>query len=158
MDIENEEFILFLTCAQKSGLRYMCIGGYAVNYYGFHRSTEDMDIWIAPTELNKECFFNTLFCMGYDKSETDFISKEDFTDYFMFTLGSRPHVIDVLTIVHKDLSFDEAEKKMEIHEIGNGISFRMVPYNYLKDMKIRAHRDKDLWDISQLEKLRIPGK
>ena len=30
----------------------------------------------------------------------------------------------------------------------------LVPYDFLKDMKIRAHRDKNLWDISQLEKLR----
>lgn len=30
----------------------------------------------------------------------------------------------------------------------------VVPYDYLKDMKQRSHRDKDLWDISQLEKLR----
>lgn len=52
MDIENEEFLLFLKCAKKNNLRYMCIGGYAVNYYGFHRATDDMDIWIAPTNEN----------------------------------------------------------------------------------------------------------
>ena len=30
----------------------------------------------------------------------------------------------------------------------------LVPYEFLKDMKLRSHRDKDLWDISQLEKIR----
>lgn len=49
MDIEHPEFILFLKCAQQNHLRYMCIGGYAVNYYGYHRVTEDMDIWIASS-------------------------------------------------------------------------------------------------------------
>jgi len=44
MDIENEEFLLFLKCAKQNDLRYMCIGGYAINYYGYHRVTEDLDI------------------------------------------------------------------------------------------------------------------
>lgn len=154
MDLENEDFILFLKCAQENNLRYMCIGGYAVNYYGYHRTTEDMDVWIAPTEKNKHCFLETLLSIGYTEGEIEFIREEDFSGYFMLSLGSRPHVIDILTIVHKDLSFDEAEKEMQIHDTGNGINFNMVPYDFLKDMKLRAHRDKDLWDISQLEKLR----
>ena len=58
MDIENKEFLSFLRCAGKNNLRYLCIGGYAVNYYGFHRATDDMDIWIAPTTQNKKHFLD----------------------------------------------------------------------------------------------------
>ena len=72
MDIENEEFLLFLQCAQQNRLRYLCIGGYAVNYYGYHRTTDDMDIWIAPTIENKECFLKTLRCMNYSDNEKPF--------------------------------------------------------------------------------------
>lgn len=154
MDIEHAEFLLFLKCARQNHLRYMCIGGYAVNYYGFHRVTEDMDIWIAPTEENKTCFINTLLCMGYSENELSDIKKEDFTTYFICTLGARPHVIDILTIVHKKVSFDDAEKEMVIHPISDTIQLNLVPYSFLKDIKIRSQREKDLWDISQLEKLR----
>lgn len=70
----------------------------------------------------------------------------------MLSFGSRPHVIDILTIVHKDLSFDEAEKEMQIHDTGSGVNFNMAPNPFLKDIKIRAPGDKDLRDISQLEK------
>lgn len=86
MDIEHPEFLLFLKCEGQNKLRYMCIGGYAVNYYGYHRMTEDMDIWVAPTEENKTCFFNTLLCMGYFETEFNNIKDEDFTTYFMCTL------------------------------------------------------------------------
>ena len=48
MDILNNEFLLFLDCAGKNNLRYLLIGGYAVNYYGYNRHTADMDIWVAP--------------------------------------------------------------------------------------------------------------
>gem|GEM_PF-2632566 len=30
----------------------------------------------------------------------------------------------------------------------------LVLYQFLKDMKLRSHRDNDLWDISQLKKTR----
>lgn len=154
MDIEHPEFLLFLKCAKKNSLRYLCIGGYAVNFYGYHRVTEDLDIWIAPTNENKVCFFNTLLCMEYSEEEMNGIRKEDFTDYFMLTLGVRPHVIDTLTIVHKNVSFDNAEKEMIIHPIGEGVEIKMVPYEFLKDIKLRSSRPKDLWDIARLEELR----
>ena len=154
MDIEHPEFLLFLNCAAQNNLRYMCIGGYAVNYYGFHRVTEDMDIWIAPTNDNKTCFFNTLLCMGYTENETGYIKDEDFTSYFMCTLGVRPHVIDVLTVVHKNISFDEAEKSMLVYVTDAGVNMNLVPYAFLKDIKLRSSRPKDLWDIARLEELR----
>lgn len=56
MDPENEDFILFLKCAQENDLRYMCIGGYAVNYYGYHRTPEDMDVWIAIPKKTRTVF------------------------------------------------------------------------------------------------------
>jgi hypothetical protein len=154
MDIEHPEFLLFLSCASKQDLRYMCIGGYAVNYYGYHRVTEDMDIWIAPSNKNKIAFLNTLHCMGYTESETDYIKDEDFSTYFMCTLGIRPHVIDVLTIVHKNISFDEAEKSRLIYVTESGVNMNLVPYEFLKDMKLRSSRQKDLWDVARLEELR----
>ena len=154
MDIEHPEFILFLKCAWENQLRYMCIGGYAVNYYGYHRITEDLDIWIAPTNYNKTAFLKTLHCMGYTESETDNIKNEDFTTYFKCTLGAMPNVIDVLTIVHKKISFAEAEKNNVMYVTESGLKMNMVPYDFLKDMKLRSTRPKDLWDIARLEELR----
>jgi hypothetical protein len=156
MDIEHPEFLSFLRCAQKNKLRYLCIGGYAVNYYGYHRMTEDLDIWIAPTNDNKNCFLNTMLCMGYTESELDDIKNEDFTTYFMCSLGARPNVIDVITIVHHKLNFDDAENNSSLHRLQDGIELRVVSYEFLKETKLLSRRPKDLWDISQLEKLRNP--
>ncbi|MGB8194612.1 MAG: hypothetical protein WCF67_21955 [Chitinophagaceae bacterium] len=154
MDIENEEFLLFLRCANQNNLRYLCIGGYAVNYYGYHRHTEDMDIWIAPTNENKLCFLNTLSCMGYSENELSAIKEEDFTTYFMCSLGNPPHVIDILTVVHKDVNFDTAEKNAIIHPISEQIQLKLIPYDLLKEVKLRSRRQKDLFDIARLEEIR----
>ena len=154
MDIENKEFVLFLKCAQENNLRYLIIGGYAFNYFGFYRYTEDMDVWIAPTNENKTCFLNTLKCMGYTDTELEIIKNEDFTDYFMCSLGAAPDIIDVLIIIHKNINCDAAEKQASRHEIGNGIRVNFIPYDFLKEVKLRSSRHKDLFDIARLEELR----
>lgn len=87
MDTEHPECLLFLKCAQQHSLRYMCIGGYAVNYYGYHRSTEDMYSWIVLTNEKKLALFDTLISL--------------------------------------------------------------VPYSYLRDMKLRSTCPRDLWDLAK---------
>ena len=92
--------------------------------------------------------------MGYSEDEIDDIKNEDFTTYFMCTLGARPNVIDVLTIVHHKINYDDAEKTMLEHKINDSIILKIVSYDFLKDIKLKSMRTKDLLDISQLENLR----
>lgn len=92
--------------------------------------------------------------MGYSESEFEDIKKEDFTSRFMCTLGARPNVIDVLTILHHLLDFDEAEKKMSLHQLNDDIEMRLVSYESLKETKLFSRRQKYYCDVTQLEKLR----
>ncbi len=158
MDLLNDEFLLFLKCAGQNNLRYMLIGGYAVNYYGYVRNTKDMDVWIAPYNENKLAFINTLLCMKYSADEVAFLHNEDFTQPFVGNIGSAENTIDILTVVHHTLSYDEAEKNKNTFEIQEGIFMQLVPYNFLMEMKLFARRDKDLWDIAKLEELRSNTK
>ena len=154
MDILNEEFLFFLRCAQNNGLRYLLIGGYAVNFYGYNRNTADMDIWLAPDKKNQAAFVETLLCMKYSEEEVSPLKQEDFTKPFVGTIGSADSIIDVLTYVDKTLNFDEAEKEKERYEIEAGTFLNVVSYKYLIEMKLKALRDKDLLDVSKLEELR----
>jgi hypothetical protein len=158
MDILNHEFLLFINCAQKHQLRYLLIGGYAVNYYGYTRNTEDLDIWLAPTIENRQAFVETLLCMNYSDSEVAPLLKEDFTNPFVGSIGSADAVIDVLTFVHQSILFDEAEKQKMIYEIQPGVSLSIVPYEVLKDMKLRTHREKDMFDVARLEEIKNSHK
>jgi hypothetical protein len=92
--------------------------------------------------------------MNYAETEIQKIEQADFTTYFMCTLGERPHVIDVLTIVHRYIDFDLAEKGMVVHTIGDDTRIKIVPYKTLVDIKLRSARPKDAYDIEMLEKLR----
>src|SRR5579871_310749 len=46
------EFREFLGCLNHAGVEYLLVGGFAVNHYGYHRSTEDIDFWIAVSDQN----------------------------------------------------------------------------------------------------------
>lgn len=92
--------------------------------------------------------------MQYSEKEVAALDEEDFTEPFVGSFGTEGNDIDVLTIVHHSIDYYEAEKNKNILESLPGLIMHVVPYDYLKDMKLRSHRDKDLWDISQLEKLR----
>ena len=43
---------------------------------------------------------------------------------------------------------------MSLHKLSDDIELRLVSYESLKEVKLRSLRPKDLWDISQLEKIR----
>lgn len=154
MDILNHEFLSFLKCAQSQRLRYLLIGGYAVNYYGYSRNTNDMDIWLAPDNENRDLLINTLLCMQYTETEVASLRKEDFALPFVATIGNAGALVDILTYVHQDISFDKAEKQKKQFEIQPGLFLNIVPYEVLKEMKLRSHREKDMFDIARLEEIR----
>jgi hypothetical protein len=52
MDLENEDFRLFAEHAERCQLKYMVIGGFAMYLNGLSRATEDVDVWIEPTNEN----------------------------------------------------------------------------------------------------------
>ena len=158
MDILNEEFLLFVRCAQTNGLRYLLIGGFAVNFYGYNRNTADMDVWLAPDNKNKQAFINTLLCMNYSENEISSLQDEDFAKPFVGTIGSAGANIDVLTFVHQSISYQEAEAEKNTHEVEPGIFLNVVPYSFLKEMKLRTHREKDMFDIARLEEIRSKKK
>ena len=154
MDLLNNEYVLFFSCAQKNKLRYLLIGGYAVNYYGYNRNTHDLDIWIATTNENKQAFINTLLCMQYSENEVAPLLKEDFTQPYVATIGGGDSTIDFLTVVHHAIIFDEAENKKETFELSPGIFVQCISYDFLINMKLKSRRDKDLFDIARLDEIK----
>ncbi len=154
MDLLNEEFLLFLSCANQYNLKYLLIGGYAVNYFGYNRNTADMDIWLEPTNENRNLLIEVFQCMGFTKEESEPLLQEDFTSHFVGSVGHAGAEIDLLTFVHKNLSFAEAYSQKEIQEIQTGIKVAIVPYTFLKEMKLLSRREKDLHDIARLEEIR----
>ena len=153
-DIEDEFSLNFLSSMQKHNVRYMLIGGVAVNFHGVNRTTQDMDIWLAPTNENRDSFYKVLLDLQYTEEEIEPIKTEDFTEIFKCTIGDMPDTIDCLTVVHPVINFDEAEAVMIKHDMGNGLILNVVDYDYLRKMKVLTHREKDWYDVARLDEFK----
>jgi hypothetical protein len=152
-DIEDEFYVDFLSSMQRWQVRYMLIGGIAVNFHGVIRNTQDMDIWLAPTNENRDLFYKVLLDLNYTEEEVSGIKEEDFTTFFKCEIGEMPYTVDCLTFVHPQVDFDEAEKVMIKHDAGNSLIVNVVNYDFLRNMKVLTHREKDWYDVTRLDEL-----
>ncbi len=55
----------FLRLLSDHHVEYLLIGGYAVSYHGYPRTTDDMDIWIAIGQENAKRVIATLEEFGF---------------------------------------------------------------------------------------------
>ncbi|HEY4323328.1 MAG TPA: hypothetical protein VGN20_05060 [Mucilaginibacter sp.] len=113
-----------------------------------------MDIWLAPTNENRDLFYKVWLDLKYTESEIGTLRNENFTTIFKCKIGEMPDTIDCLTVVHPNINFDEAENSMIVHDIGNSLMLNVVDYDYLRKMKLLTHREKDWYDVSRLDELR----
>ena len=59
------DFKEFLKLLTSNGVEYMLVGGYAVIYYGYTRSTVNMDVWIAVNPANARRVADTVKQFGF---------------------------------------------------------------------------------------------
>ena len=48
----NDDFVDFLNALKECSVEYILVGGYAVIYHGYNRTTGDLDVWVNPTKEN----------------------------------------------------------------------------------------------------------
>lgn len=56
----HQDFKEFLKLLNLDNINYLIIGGYAVAYYGYPRSTGDLGIWLSNDISNSEKLISTL--------------------------------------------------------------------------------------------------
>jgi len=140
----------------KFGVKYLLVGGYAVIYYGYTRTTGDMDLWIEPSNENKELIIDALGSYGIDKSQLDLLAKQDFTKHVVFSIGSKPVKVDFITKVNL-VDFAQALERKQVFDI-DGISVSIIQYDDLVLSKFNTGRPIDQADIEQLQKVNGDSK
>lgn len=133
-------------------VRYITIGGFAVNIYGYNRSTGDIDIYLDDTQENRINLRNAFVEIGlgdFESIETmQFIPG--WTD-FTLSYGLR---LDIMTNVKglEDKSFDDLLDAATVVMIDE-IPVKFIDYENLIIAKKAANRPKDILDIEELNKL-----
>ena len=157
MDVFDQDIISLWNCLHKNEVRYIMIGGFAINLHGYNRSTKDIDIWIDDTLVNRKRLRTALKEQGsgdYSTIETmDFIPG--WTD-FQLNMGFK---LDIMTSVKglEKIGFEACFNYAIVAEI-EGSLVRFLQYNHLITCKKAAGRPQDLIDIEELEKIRKAGE
>ncbi len=151
MDVLLDEHKKILLLLLKHNVDFILIGGYAVIFYGYERTTSDMDIWLKPDNSNKQKLINALRERGILEEDINALSMFDFTTAKAFHIGKAPKKIDFLTKV-QGVSYDEANNKKIFFPL-KGKQIPIVQYHHLITMKMLTNRLQDKADIEKLQKL-----
>lgn len=144
----NDDFVDFLKSLNINKVEYILVGGYAVIYHGYNRTTGDLDLWINPTIENYRKLIKAFFDFGlsqFDMTEEKFLN---ITENDVFTFGRPPVCIDILTKV-KGLEFNETFSN-SANRIFSGVKIRIIDIRDLIKSKKAANRPKDQDDLEHL--------
>ena len=153
MDIFDEEIWKFWKALQNNNVRYIMVGGYAINLHGFSRFTGDMDIWIEDTVKNRESLRAAFIECGM--GDYFMIERMQFvpgwTDFQLMN-GLR---LDIMISMKglEGFSFSESLEIASIAEI-DGVKVPFLHINQLIANKKAVNRPKDQIDVIELEKIK----
>jgi len=145
----DDFYLKVVNLFNEKKVRYLVIGGFAVNFYGYNRSTGDLDLWISKEGANLIKLKEAVSNLGFDFSEEaiDQIGKDKIVS---FSEGDM--VVELLSRINisQETSFDEAFERSE-SRILNDVLFNIISIEDLKKEKAKSKRYKDLDDLSKLE-------
>lgn len=147
-NVLNDDFIDFIRSLNESDVAYIIVGGYAVIYHGYNRTTGDLDIWVNPTSANfskLKIAFSKFGMSMFNITEEKFLNT---SSYDVFTFGRPPICIEILTKV-KGLEFESAFANSLTTNF-DGISVRMIDIRDLRAAKQASNRPKDNDDLLHL--------
>ena len=144
LDSDIKDFIVLLN---KHEIEYLLIGGYAVIYYKVQRYTRDIDFFIRPVKSNAEKMLVVMqeFGMG-----SHGLTADDFLDDLIIQIGFKPNRIDILKSV-SGIDFLECYENREVATLEDGTQINIINKADLIKSKLAAGRDKDKYDVSELE-------
>lgn len=145
-------------------VKYLVIGGLAVNLYGFARATGDMDIMISLENKNINKFLDAVKILGFKTripvNIEDFSSLEkrkmwmEEKNMQVFSVYNPKNMMEQLDIVlENDIDFETAYKRKETLTAGD-IEIPVVSIDDLIKLKQIAGRERDELDIRALKKIK----
>ena len=146
--IVQEDFLEFIAALNGQQVEYLIVGGYAVIYHGYPRTTGDLDVWVNKTEENYDRLVKTFEDFGmptFDMTKENFLSKPELD---VFAFGRSPVSIEILNSV-KGLKFEGAFENSVTTEM-SGVEVRLLSREDLLVAKRAANRPRDINDIENL--------
>src|SRR6266511_1022190 len=142
----SRDFREFLIALNDHGVEYLLVGGYAVAYHGYPRTTKDMDIWVAPRIEIAQRLVVALHAFGVPDPHIDpawFVDPDS-----IFGIGNYPYRIEIFCAI-PGVAFDDCYAR-KIVEVIDGVSVPIISLDDLKANKRATARSQDLADLDHL--------
>lgn len=130
-------------------VQFIVVGGYAVIFHGYVRTTEDIDLYVNPSPQNAETIVAAFRSLDFSHPEltVEFLTKAG----SVFRFGRIPEQTELLLQV-KGITWDDAWNRSIQHEL-MGVQVRFLDLENLIKSKQAAGRLQDLADIEKLREI-----
>jgi hypothetical protein len=133
---------------------FIVVGGIAVNYHGYTRTTGDVDIWLEDTVINREKFVAALGDYGIEGAEI--YMEYPFIAGYSEIMMENGVYLDIMADLTKftQADFKACYQVSEDWEFQSGIHVKVLHLNHLIHEKEANTRLKDKDDLEHLKMIR----
>ncbi|MCU0235058.1 MAG: nucleotidyltransferase [Thermoanaerobaculales bacterium] len=130
-------------------VEYVMVGGFAVNFYGYVRATQDIDLLVFPSPENARRVMAALSDFGFGSAGISATLFEH--EGSAIHLGAEPNRIDLLTSLRgvSSTAVFEGAREVELE----GVTIRIISLAHLVESKRTSDRARDLADAEELTKI-----
>lgn len=139
------DFLDLLRFLNEESVDHIVIGGYAVIYHGYPRTTKDIDIWISPADDSQAGLKRALRKFGFSAES---LTSPVFAEAPIVRFGAEPFQIDLFSKV-TGLGFEES-RKHAVEVVVDGVPTRVLSLADLCQAKQASGRNHDLADLAML--------
>jgi hypothetical protein len=147
-----ENFQQVLSVFNANEVNYMLVGGFAVNFHGFNRSTSDLDIWVKSSSENKKKIFNALRQLDFTDENLQQFLQLDFEQPFVFSVGLGPVDVEIFNSI-SGVKYGEAEAHKIIFDAESGMPVYFISLKDLIVNKMLSGRPQDKVDVDELQRI-----
>lgn len=145
MTLMPPDFKEFLRYLKDHEVRFLLIGGYAVNAHGYVRNTVDIDVWVASNPENRRRVVHAVREFGFASTGYDVLDAER----AMLRMGAPPLRIAVMRVID-GVEFEDCWSR-RVQVVLDGVELPLISLPDLKTNKLASGRPKDLVDLNELE-------
>ena len=142
----NKQQISLLAAFAAAKVEYAVVGGVAVNAHGYTRATNDLDVFIRPTEENASAAFSALRALGVPLD--GFEPSDLLDDEENLRFGPEEDHVDILASIG-EMPFDQVWQN-RIETDVEGLSIPFISKADLIENKRQVGRLRDLADAEEL--------
>lgn len=146
-----DKILELLRALQHEHVDYVLVGGVAVNLHGLPRQTEDVDLFVRPTEENIERLRNALRAVWHDAAIDEITAEGLAGPYPTIRYGTPDEdvVVDVLAKLGEAFRYEDLEVQILDWE---GVQVRLATPRTLYNMKRDTMRSLDRIDADRLNR------